>query len=361
MKNPKKIFLTMGAILPLLISTPLVAAGCVKPEVKLEGEKPKTTPEKKPEAKPESEKPKTTPEKKLEGEKPKTTPEKKPETKPLDNKIIYDNSNDFYKSLDGLSGQNLRDNLFALQKAHRNHSTKYKDLFDTYKDAFVDKYYEKDGSVLDIYEEIPDKEDVFTNWHGKYRDTGKREGQGMNREHLVPQSWFRKNAPMRTDAHHVWPTDKLVNAWHANYPYGTVKELQGNKISKNGTKTGSSVEDGGPVTEPINEFKGDVARAYLYFCLTYNDLNITSSDQSIRVFKEIKGKNTITPIFLKTFLAWNNLDKVSKFDIDRNNGVYKHQGNRNPFIDYPELIDVVYNNNNDYVFKNKGIAVGLNK
>ncbi|WP_258560089.1 endonuclease [Metamycoplasma hominis] len=361
MKKTKKIFLTMGAILPLLISTPLVAAGCVKPknpEVKLEGEKPKTTPEKKPEVKPEGEKPGTTPEKS-----PEVKPEKPkmPEAKPLDNKIIYDNSNDFYKSLDGLSGQNLRDNLFALQKAHRNHSTKYKDLFNTYKDAFVDKYYEKDGSVLDIYEEIPDKEDVFTNWHGKYRDQGKHEGDGMNREHLVPQSWFGKSAPMRTDAHHVWPTDKLVNAWHANYPYGTVKELQGNKISKNGTKTGLSVEDGGPVTEPINEFKGDVARAYLYFCLSYNDLNITSSNQATRVFKKINEKNTITPIFLKTFLAWNNLDKVSKFDIDRNNGVYKHQGNRNPFIDYPELIDVVYNNNNDYVFKNKGIAIGLNK
>ncbi|WP_052027866.1 endonuclease [Metamycoplasma hominis] len=203
MKKSKKIFLTMGAILPLLISTPLVAAGCVKPEAKPESEKPGTTPEKKPEVKPEGEKPKTTPEKSPEAkpEKPKM-----PEAKSLDNKIIYDNSNDFYKSLDGLSGQNLRDNLFALQKAHRNHSTKYNDLFDTYKDAFVDKYYEKDGSVLDIYEEIPDKEDVFTNWHGKYRDTGKREGQGMNREHLVPQSWFRKSAPIRTDAHHVWPT-----------------------------------------------------------------------------------------------------------------------------------------------------------
>ena len=70
----------MGAILPLLISTPLVAAGCVKPEVKPEGEKPKTTPEKSPEAKPEK--------------------PKMPEAKPLDNKIIYDNSNDFYKSLD---------------------------------------------------------------------------------------------------------------------------------------------------------------------------------------------------------------------------------------------------------------------
>ena len=150
----------MGAILPLLISTPLVAAGCVKPEAKPEGEKPGTTPEKKPEVKLEGEKPKTAPEKS-----PEAKPEepKKPEAKPLDNKIIYDNSNDFYKSLNGLSGQNLRDNLFALQKAHRNHSTKYKDLFNTYKDAFVDKYYEKDGSVLDIYEEIPNKEDVFTN------------------------------------------------------------------------------------------------------------------------------------------------------------------------------------------------------
>ncbi|MGC7170281.1 variable surface lipoprotein [Metamycoplasma hominis] len=67
MKKSKKILLTMGVVLPLLASTPLVAAGCVetkKPEVKPEGEKPGTTPEKKP----EGEKPGTTPEVKPEGE-----------------------------------------------------------------------------------------------------------------------------------------------------------------------------------------------------------------------------------------------------------------------------------------------------
>ncbi|MEX1818195.1 variable surface lipoprotein [Metamycoplasma hominis] len=59
MKKSKKILLTMGGILPLVISAPLVAAGCKetkKPEVKPEdpkkpeGEKPGTTPEVKPES-----------------------------------------------------------------------------------------------------------------------------------------------------------------------------------------------------------------------------------------------------------------------------------------------------------------------
>ncbi|RCJ00329.1 hypothetical protein DSL65_01185, partial [Metamycoplasma hominis] len=70
MKKSKKILLTMGVVLPLLASTPLVAAGCVKTKPEVKPEEPK---------KPEGEKPGTTPEKKPEGEKPGTTPEVKPE------------------------------------------------------------------------------------------------------------------------------------------------------------------------------------------------------------------------------------------------------------------------------------------
>ncbi|WP_373437847.1 endonuclease, partial [Metamycoplasma equirhinis] len=103
-----------------------------------------------------------------------------------DHRLEYDNSNDFYKSLDGLSGQELRNKLFKIQVNNRYTSLGYGDLFKTYKDAFLDKYYEKDNSVLDIYGENPNGDDPFVFYHGNFQDTGNTEGKGMNREHLVP-------------------------------------------------------------------------------------------------------------------------------------------------------------------------------
>ncbi|WP_369085909.1 endonuclease [Metamycoplasma spumans] len=266
-------------------------------------------------------------------------------------------SSDFYQPLDGLSGEELRNQLFKLQKSHRNKTGSYNDLFSTYRDAFVDNYYEKDGSVLDIYEEMPNSIDTYVQWHGKFRDEGKKEGAGMNREHLVAQSWFAKAAPMRNDAHHVWPTDKEVNARHGNYPFGTV--IEASFTSVNGTKVGKSAEDGGLVAEVIDEFKGDVARAFLYFTLTYKDQNLYNNNSATRFYENKKGEATIRTPFKNTMLLWAKKDNISQFDLDRNNGIFKHQRNRNPFIDYPELIDVVFKNDNNFVFKNKGIATKL--
>ncbi|BAW18112.1 endonuclease I [Mycoplasmopsis bovigenitalium] len=267
--------------------------------------------------------------------------------------VEYTNSN-FYASLEGKSGQALIDELFKIQKAHRDKTGGYDQLHTTYRDSFVDKYYENDGSVLDIYTEIPNGNDKYNFEFGKYSDTGNREGSGMNREHLVAQSWFNRAAPMKNDAHHVWPSDKQVNALHSNFPFGEVKN--GRTISSNGTKLGAGVEDGGQVVEPNDEFKGDIARAFLYFALTYKDKNIRHNQPAQRFFDQ---GNKINKNFLKTMLKWHYLDPISQFDLDRNNGIYKHQKNRNPFIDYPELVDVVFNGNTSYVFTNKGLAKTL--
>ncbi|MGX9339950.1 endonuclease [Mycoplasma sp. 125] len=277
--------------------------------------------------------------------------------------IQYDNSNKFYESLNGLSGQELRDKLFMIQLQNRDKTgvgrAAYAKLHNTYVDAFVDKYYEKDGTVLDLYTEIIGGKDKYNFEFGKYRDIGNKEGQGMNREHIIAQSWFAKQGPMRNDAHHVWPSDKKVNAIHGNLPYG---ETQNGKIvSSNGSKLGIGKEDGEQVFEVIDEFKGDIARVFFYFVLTYRDKNITNNHSAQRVFFEENGINQIKQKYLETYLKWNKLDGISQFDIDRNNGVYKHQRNRNPFTDYPELIKVYFEHDDNYVFQNKGIAIKLVK
>ncbi|ACF07591.1 Extracellular ribonuclease precursor [Metamycoplasma arthritidis] len=265
----------------------------------------------------------------------------------------YSNQSNYYASLDGLSNKKLFNKLFEVQKSHLQ-SWNYQELITKiYPDAFVDKYYEKDGTVLDIYGENPSGKDPFNFRHGQYRDVGNAEGKGMNREHLVPQSWFSKMTPMRNDAHHVWPTDKKVNAVHGNFPYGTVSKAK--YVSKNGTKIGVSEEDGQDVCEVIDEFKGDVARAYLYFAFTYKDQTLTANRVAERFFNE---DNSIKKSFLATMLKWHMQDPISQFDIDRNNAIAKHQGIRNPFIDYPELVEAIYGNNKTFVFQNKGILIG---
>ncbi|WP_318024966.1 endonuclease [Mycoplasmopsis arginini] len=257
------------------------------------------------------------------------------------------------------SGDRLREQLFTIQKNNRGKTGSYDDLHRTYRDAFVDKYYENDGTVLDLYTEIIGGKDKYTFEFGKYRDQGNSEGQGMNREHIIAQSWFRKQAPMRNDAHHVWPSDKKVNAIHGNFPYGETKN--GRIVSSNGSKLGAGVEDNQQVFEVIDEFKGDIARVFFYFVLTYGDKNINNNHSSNRVFVRQNGKYTINNSYLKTYLKWHKMDGISQFDIDRNNGIYKHQHNRNPFTDYPELIKVIFENDNNYLFQNKGIAKKLVK
>lgn len=273
--------------------------------------------------------------------------------------IEYDSSNSFYSSLNGLSGETLRNELFKIQVANRDKTGSYAALHETYKDAFVDKYYENDGTVLDLYTEIPNGKDKHTFRFGQYRDTGNREGAGMNREHIIAQSWFSKQSPMRNDAHHVWPSDKYVNAIHGNFPYGETKN--GDVVSSNGSKLGNGIEDGRKVFEVIDEFKGDIARVFFYFALTYGDKSIANNESGSRVFEFQKGKYKIKSNYLKTYLKWNKNDGISQFDIDRNNGIFKHQGNRNPFIDYPELIKVYFENDNSFIFNNKGVAKKLIK
>ncbi|AWX69365.1 endonuclease [[Mycoplasma] anseris] len=288
-------------------------------------------------------------------------PDQKPQPPVAPNKdLVYEKTNKYYLALENLSGMQLLNKLHEIQiegtRGIKSNSTGYEYLKTTYRDAFIDKYYENDGTILDLYSENPNGKDPYTYAHyGGY--SANQEGQGTNREHIIPQSWFNKLDPMRNDAHHVWPSDIYVNEKHGNYPYGTVKTST--FTSLNGTKVGDSFEDGNPVCEPIDAFKGDVARAILYFSFTYKDQNLRNNQSAKRFY--IDDTNKINPAFLKTLLKWHHDDPIDQFDIDRNNAIAKHQTVRNPFIDYPELVDVIFNNKTDYTFHNKGTLKAINK
>ncbi|QDF65243.1 endonuclease [Mycoplasma nasistruthionis] len=265
----------------------------------------------------------------------------------LGNKRYVYETSDYYASANGLKGKALLDALLAIQKSKLSGVGTYDALKSFYKTstAFKDKYYEKDNTLLDIYSENPNGSDPYkyANYIGGSANV---EGLGTNREHLIPKSWFNQERPMHDDANHVWPTDIKVNAVRSNYPHGKVVATK--STSRNGGKLGTNAA-GMTVFEPIDVFKGDIARTYLYFTVTYSDRNLRNGHS---IFTS--SFPYIQPDFLTLYRSWSNTDSVDQFDIDRNNATAQYQTVRNPFIDYPDLADCIFGDN-PKVFVNKGI------
>lgn len=224
-----------------------------------------------------------------------------------------------------------------IKNGHRGRS--YSDLITGYKTTDRDKYYENDNSILDIYSENPTGKDPYTFTTEKKCGTYQSESDCYNREHLIPQSFFGKRPPMKSDIHFVVPTDGYVNNRRNRYPFGYVTHA--NYTSENGSKRGTGNNKGytDVVFEPIDEFKGDIARGVLYFAVRYEDnWNDSSWLPHTTQHNPMNGTNEqfYEDWFLETMLEWHNNDPVNQREIDRNNAAYKYQGNRNPFIDHPE-------------------------
>ncbi|QKT05729.1 endonuclease [Mycoplasma sp. OR1901] len=267
-------------------------------------------------------------------------------------KYVYDASNNYYASADGLSGQALLKELTKIQKSHLSGIGSYNDLKRLYgsTNAFKDIYFEKDNTLLDVYSENPDGKDPYT-FRNYGTVGGRNEGDGTNREHMIPQSWFNKQSPMRNDGQFVWPTDIKVNNMRSNFPHGIVKSID--ETSRNGSKLGTD-NSGQTVFEPIDHFKGDIARTYLYFIATYNDKNVRNGNSIFTTsFPYIESK------FLNIYKEWDKQDSVDIFDITRNNETAKYEQMRNPFIDYPNLYENIFGEN-PKPFKNKGVLVNIN-
>ncbi len=161
---------------------------------------------------------------------------------------------------------------------------------------------------------------------------------------------------MYSDAHFVLPTDGKVNGWRDDHPYGVVAATTNPCnagatntpcTTLNGSKLGSNVNAGysagytGKVFEPLNEFKGDIARCLLYFVTRYEDQLAgfyTATASEAKVIFDGTSSQSFSPTFLNILLTWHMQDPVSAREIERNNAVYARQNNRNPFIDHPEYV-----------------------
>jgi endonuclease I len=248
----------------------------------------------------------------------------------------------YYNNATG-TGYTLKTKIYNIIKGHNTKS--YDNLYTCYLTSDRDNFYENDGTVLDIYSEKPNATDAY---NFSATNTGDRcgnyanEGDCYNREHLMPQSVFNESSPMVSDAHHILPTDGKVNGQRGNLPFGKVGTA--NWTSTNGSKRGSNLNSGysagytGVVFEPIDEFKGDVARCLMYFATRY-ETQISNWSHPM-----LNGTSTqvFSDWFLQVLLTWHNQDPVSAKEIARNNAVYAYQGNRNPYIDHPEYVSAIW-------------------
>jgi len=237
----------------------------------------------------------------------------------------------YYNSAAGLSGPALQMALHNIIKAHN--SVSYSSLWTHFQTT--DK--KPSGKVWDIYSDVPSGTPPYqftfgTDQCGSYSG----EADCYNREHSWPQSWFSSATIPSSDLFHIYPTDGYVNNKRSNYPYGTVGTPMWTSL--NGSKLGYCVDPGygSTVFEPIDEYKGDVARSYFYMSTRY----LTEDGSWSTSFAT--NKSVILPWEASVLLNWSHMDPVSTKEIDRNNDIYGIQNNRNPFIDHPEWADSIW-------------------
>ncbi|MBR1652096.1 MAG: endonuclease [Alloprevotella sp.] len=240
----------------------------------------------------------------------------------------------YYSAARGKSGSALKTALHGIITNHTTLSYDY--LFTVYAESDI----RADGKIWDMYSDMTN---FAVGDHSSYH----AEGDCYNREHSVPQSWFNKAAPMRTDAFHVIPTDGYVNNRRSNYPYGETTRptyTSHGSFSKVGPCSLSGYS--GTVFEPNDMYKGDIARIYFYMVTCYED-KVTGWSSAAFGSSKYTGMSDWT---MQMMRQWAEDDPVSQKEIDRNNAVYKFQKNRNPFVDFPGLEEYVWGSKTGVAF-----------
>ncbi|SEH83496.1 Endonuclease I [Halobacillus karajensis] len=145
-----------------------------------------------------------------------------------------------------------------------------------------------------------------------------------NCEHAVPQSWFNEQEPMRGDLHHLFTCEPTCNSLRSNYPYYDFKDYRPEGIRNNRIEEACGKADDG-LFEP-EYAKGTAARAMLYFLVRYPHQIDPSHKKKID---------------LGLLIDWHQKFPPDVYEHHRNQAIYNIQGNRNPFIDFPEEMKAV--------------------
>jgi len=231
----------------------------------------------------------------------------------------------YYNNAEGLSGEDLK---AALHDIIDNHTTypytdSGTDVWDILKES--DRDPNNSANILLIYT------GESVNAAQEYAS-----GSGWSREHVWAKSHgdFDTDPPAGTDAHHLRPCDISVNS------------ARGNKDFDNGGTQHSEATEcytDSDSWEPRPSEKGDVARMMFYMATRYE--GDVSGEPDLELVDYTNSSPNKEPLFgkLSTLIQWNAEDPIDDFERNRNEVVYSYQGNRNPFVDHPEYVNIMYN------------------
>lgn len=156
----------------------------------------------------------------------------------------------------------------------------------------------------------------------------------VNTEHTFPQGNFNQNLPMRSDIHHLFPTDVDANANRGSLRFGNV--VSGVNWSEGGSQRGLN-SSGEQVFEPRDGQKGMSARAILYFLARYQNFGgHLSADMEVAMRQ------------------WHFEYPPTDVDLQRNEDIFAYQNNRNPFTDYPQMVNRIFSFRSDQDRPNVG-------
>ncbi len=190
-----------------------------------------------------------------------------------------------------------------------------------------------------------------------------------NREHSWPKSYGfpndgSDNYPY-TDAHHLFIADSSYNSSRSNKPYadctsGCAEKVTLANAGQGGGATESNWTTGSFETGSWQTWsgrKGDVARALMYMAVRYEggthgvtgvtEPDLILTDDRTLIGQSNQGANiSVAYMGLKSvLLQWHKEDPVDALEQAHNDTVYLYQGNRNPFVDHPEWVVCVFENN----------------
>ena len=251
----------------------------------------------------------------------------------------------YYDTIDGLSGNKLNtaiQSIISDPKVVRAQS--FADVIDILKKA--DQSPLNSNQVWLVYSEQQRPKLDFQTSGGS--------NVGLwNREHTYPRSrggfddieadevadgiddFFLTNIDSlrhaNSDAHGIRAADGPENSSRGNQDYGEYDGPDGNQGS----------------------WQGDVARGIFFLALRYNGLEVVQGNPPNSTVGGLGD--------LDILLDWHRNDPPDDYEMNRNNVVFTWQFNRNPFIDFPDLVEFVYGDRVGEVWNNPSLSISDNK
>lgn len=228
-------------------------------------------------------------------------------------------------SSSSIGSTDLRNSIHEIESKNQANIS-YRDArWELYTNIYLVEDQESAPYVLDVYCEHKIRNNVSQN--------SLPHGSGTNIEHTWPQSSFSEDYDkmmQKTDLHHLFITDAKANHLRGHQHFGEVQNFLSGKGQCKNAGLGILVQPPANVAWSSNDYyqppsfhRGNVARALFYFATRYQ-LKINDTQE----------------YFLR---KWHKEDPVDEIDVIRNDRIEAIQGNRNPFIDFPELVDKIDN------------------